>query len=893
MPFAPTRVFPAVIKHFCAALLFCYSAAPPVTLAQELTLPHYQMTIDPEDLEYLNENPWTTTTFPAQITYDGILYNCQVRYRGSTARELPKKSWKIFWDDGGPFARDEINLNAEWRDLSLCRNVLAMETARFIGMDAPDVRFVSLSVNGAYYGVHVEVEQVDRDFFTLRGRTTEALFKCACHGSRFGQPVNYERLPVYYEPKIASQADFDTLGARISFIQHAQGDELEIGLPRIIDVENVMKYFTVQFCINNHDGHTKNFYLHLATDGYYRLVPWDGDSSFGNDWQGNYDGLEDWVSQGILSQQALFQAVIVFENNRQQLNQIIHTIASAGYDTLLALLPRYYNEIRNDIYQDTLKRATNQEFEAELDRLLGFLTARRPYIEDLDWVHPIEILESHVESAYLSSPDVPIRMEVRLDRAVDRATAILVNNVSEGTWIPLYDNGTNGDEQAGDLVYTREFLLEVTGLQAPVFYVFDASIYNNEGSFMQPRSGYLMNPHIPLTIPGIRIDPNPPVYGDLMIGPFLRSGAAGAHVTGVRNASTHPLNLSSCVIRLGSNYKMLQFCELEPLPPGDTLWVTNRADWLEDLEPAVMSTGHFYFRPEIGDSVFLETSTGDRLTETIVEAVGSYLDDSGPIIINEINYNSSEDFDTEDWIELYAVSGSYNLEQWYLSDEEDEHVYRFPAGTSLSEGEYLVIARDIEEFSEHFPGVSSVIGDFDFGFGSGSDEVRLFNAGGQLVDWVSYDDEDPWPTEPDGDGPTLELINPTLSNFDADFWRASEEPDLHGTPGRQNSVYLKSAEPGEIVVPDNWRLESIYPNPFNSTARIRFAAPHAGRISLAVYDILGRTVKTFDEFVGQPGQHEILWNGLSTGGIQAATGIYFFALQAEDVRVVKKAVLLR
>ena len=44
---------------------------------------------------------------------------------------------------------------------------------------------------------------------------------------------------------------------------------------------------------------------------------------------------------------------------------------------------------------------------------------------------------------------------------------------------------------------------------------------------------------------------------------------------------------------------------------------------------------------------------------------------------------------------------------------------------------------------------------FDFGFGGGGDEVRIFDQEGVLVDSVSYDDESPWPLEPDGSGRLL------------------------------------------------------------------------------------------------------------------------------------------
>ena len=62
--------------------------------------------------------------------------------------------------------------------------------------------------------------------------------------------------------------------------------------------------------------------------------------------------------------------------------------------------------------------------------------------------------------------------------------------------------------------------------------------------------------------------------------------------------------------------------------------------------------------------------------------------------------------------------------------------------------------------------------------------IRLFDSNGNLVDSVVYDDVDPWPSEADGVGPTLELISPFLDNSIAENWIASEG---FGSPGSENS----------------------------------------------------------------------------------------------------------
>ena len=62
------------------------------------------------------------------------------------------------------------------------------------------------------------------------------------------------------------------------------------------------------------------------------------------------------------------------------------------------------------------------------------------------------------------------------------------------------------------------------------------------------------------------------------------------------------------------------------------------------------------------------------------------------IVINEINYNSSESFDPKDWIEIFNnTSEALDISSWSIKDENDEHVFIFPLNTTILPDEFLVI----------------------------------------------------------------------------------------------------------------------------------------------------------------------------------------------------------
>ncbi|MBL51328.1 MAG: hypothetical protein CMG57_05160 [Candidatus Marinimicrobia bacterium] len=157
------------------------------------------------------------------------------------------------------------------------------------------------------------------------------------------------------------------------------------------------------------------------------------------------------------------------------------------------------------------------------------------------------------------------------------------------------------------------------------------------------------------------------------------------------------------------------------------------------------------------------------------------------LVINEINYNSSDNFNPNDWVEIYNnSSNTIDLGLWIIKDENDEHVFTIKSNTMIKSDQYIIFCRDTLKFTEFFPDVGSYYGDLGFGLSGNSDIVRLFDSNGSLVDIVEYDDNPPWPVAADGNGPTLELRHPTLDNLNSKSWSPSEG---YGTPGALNSTY--------------------------------------------------------------------------------------------------------
>ncbi len=107
-----------------------------------------------------------------------------------------------------------------------------------------------------------------------------------------------------------------------------------------------------------------------------------------------------------------------------------------------------------------------------------------------------------------------------------------------------------------------------------------------------------------------------------------------------------------------------------------------------------------------------------------------------------------------------------------------------------------------------------------------------------------------------------------------------------------NYKYSKVVE-AEIKAPLKFSLEQNYPNPFNPETVIEFEVPKDSKVKIKIFDALGREVKTLLNKSVRAGFNKTMWNGKDDLGNNAASGIYIYRLETENLILNKKMVLLR
>jgi len=91
-----------------------------------------------------------------------------------------------------------------------------------------------------------------------------------------------------------------------------------------------------------------------------------------------------------------------------------------------------------------------------------------------------------------------------------------------------------------------------------------------------------------------------------------------------------------------------------------------------------------------------------------------------------------------------------------------------------------------------------------------------------------------------------------------------------------------------VALPARFALFQNYPNPFNPTTEIKFTLAAQSPVRISVYNSLGEQITTLVNSTMPAGSHTVRWNGE-----HAASGIYFYRMEAGAFTDIRKMLLIR
>jgi hypothetical protein len=120
-----------------------------------------------------------------------------------------------------------------------------------------------------------------------------------------------------------------------------------------------------------------------------------------------------------------------------------------------------------------------------------------------------------------------------------------------------------------------------------------------------------------------------------------------------------------------------------------------------------------------------------------------------------------------------------------------------------------------------------------------------------------------------------------------------EDVDIHGSRNKSNMIQV-TLKP----LPKEYRLFQNYPNPFNPETWIPFQLPKANEVNIHIYNVTGEPVKTIPLGHKQAGVYvgkakAAYWDGRNDMGEKLASGVYFYELQTETFRTIRRMMLLK
>ena len=182
--------------------------------------------------------------------------------------------------------------------------------------------------------------------------------------------------------------------------------------------------------------------------------------------------------------------------------------------------------------------------------------------------------------------------------------------------------------------------------------------------------------------------------------------------------------------------------------------------------------------------------------------------------------------------------------------------------------------------------------------------MAVQNGASVILQWLSAEDEDfnyhnVYRSDLDSSDPAM--VFTTSDSFYVDlemaagsweYWITSVDSAGNESDASESvSVLLANEE--ELAIPTVYALEQNYPNPFNPSTQIRYALPEDAMVTISIYDMMGRKVRTLVNQSMSPGYHTTLWNATNDNGLPVSAGMYIYTIHAGSYHHMKKMVLLK
>jgi hypothetical protein len=335
----------------------------------------------------------------AKAEIDGVTFDSiGVRFKGHSSYTHPnnKKPLKLAFDEYVNLKWDgmkAVHLNNCWEDPTFIREKLHLDYCNAVGINAPRGNFAQLYINDTLFAFYSLVENVDKTFLSTHfGNKNGDLFKAV---DGFGTIEYLSDFKWYgvddsnYTPRYELKTDGSATAwpQLLSFLDTLNNSlDPAASIPSKLNMSSVYKVFATDILLANLDSYVnsgRNFYIYFNT-GTNKIdwIFWDGGLSFGG-----------FPSSGVSNVENMNICYIKDSTERPLFGKILSTLElkTQFLDTFKTLFTNYFvpaglfahidsiaSIIRSNVYADSRKMYTNQQFETNIQSDIVVGLGRKP-----------------------------------------------------------------------------------------------------------------------------------------------------------------------------------------------------------------------------------------------------------------------------------------------------------------------------------------------------------------------------------------------------------------------------------------------------------------------------------------------------------------------------------
>ena len=340
-------------------------------------LEEYHIICNPDSLTFIYTNFKDNTYIPIQIVSNRDTSKARMRIRGDSSRKDAKKSLKVKFILNGKVKT--LNLNAEFSDKSYIRQYLSSQIMRASGQNCYNTKFAKLSINGKYFGLYLQVENMDRRF--LKNNLLDengSLYKATKDGSCMSI---FDDVPKKWGKKNGIKDSFEDLKTLITEVNSVPDSLYFDFINSTFNYTQLINILALNIYLANASTYYHNYYLYHHSGGKWELLPWDMDKTLSYyDWMPYqyHRTSSEWESDNPLIERGFLnrQMFIDIKNRIDELSK-----TSISPNAILPIITSLESLLESSVEKDSTDQINGiSQWQDFLDKERKFFKNRRKTI---------------------------------------------------------------------------------------------------------------------------------------------------------------------------------------------------------------------------------------------------------------------------------------------------------------------------------------------------------------------------------------------------------------------------------------------------------------------------------------------------------------------------------